>query len=538
MANDGDVQKHTGKPLEGAQRKRGADFDPNVVMEAGPGIAEVNRPRPAKTRFPIDPETFVALKQQAAQAGAITAIKETAALALDRGKKKIELASLEAAPLLLLALPEAAAAPTAAFNFGGIPNTGWFPPDCTLAAGPQHVLASVNSSIAIYAKTGGAPVVQRTLTTWFQNVVSNAKIFDPKALYDQHVGRWVLIAVALPAEPTVQKSWFLVSVSKTADPLGGWWNYALDATKDGSTATSNWADYPALGVDHQALYLTANMFRFGGSFAYAKIRVIAKTGLYSGGTVKWTDHVKLKNADGSMAFTVQPCHTYGAPQIQYFINSLYPTGNQPTPNRLSLWSLSSPLSAPKLIRRTVSTDPYGLPPDADQKGGGTPLDTGDVRMLNAVFRGGSVYAALTTLHNWGDNVNVAAVHWFQVNATSGALVQQGIYGAKGLHYFYPAIMPDANGNVTVVFCRCGANEFVSVYYTGRVSSDPLGQLQPSALLKIGTANYRQLDGFGRNRWGDYAGISTDPTDGRLIWFYSGYASALNAWGTWVGSARF
>src|SRR4051794_21154561 len=157
-----------------------------------------------------------------------------------------------------------------------------------MAAGPQHVLLSVNSSVAIYPKAGGAALLQRTLTTWFANVVAgNETIFDPKALDDQHAGRWVLVAAA--REPLQQKAVFLLSISKTADPLGGWWSYAIDAAKDGTTATNNWADYPCVGVDNQALYLTANMFRFNGNFQYPKLRIVPKTGPYAGGTLTYRD---------------------------------------------------------------------------------------------------------------------------------------------------------------------------------------------------------------------------------------------------------
>ena len=65
-----------------------------------------------------------------------------------------------------------------------------------------------------------------------------------------------------------------------------------------------------------------------------------------------------------------------------------------------------------------------------------------------------------------------------------------------------------------------------------------GTLQASALLKGGVANYVGLDSGGRNRWGDYNGVAADPANARLIWFYSEYASAVNTWGTWVGSSFF
>jgi hypothetical protein len=275
------------------------------------------------------------------------------------------------------------------------------------------------------------------------------------------------------------------------------------------------------------------MFAFGGNFQYAKIRVVPKAGPYSGGPAPFTDFVKMKNADGSLCFTIQPCHTFGAPQVEYLVNTAFPSGNSVT-----LWHITNPVAAPVLASVTVPVSPYNLAPNADQKGGAPPLNTGDVRVLHAIFRGDSVWAAFTTAHNWGGATNRAAVQWMQIRAAAGALVQQGVFGAAAQHCFYPAPCPDNNGNMVLVFSRSGTGEFGSVYYTGRKSTDPLGILQPSALLKAGVAHYKALDGSGRNRWGDYSGIAADPTNQKVIWFYGLFAAPANKWGTWVGSSFF
>jgi hypothetical protein len=274
------------------------------------------------------------------------------------------------------------------------------------------------------------------------------------------------------------------------------------------------------------------MFAFGGSFQYAKIRVIPKAGPYSGGPAPYFDFVRMKNPDNTMAFTVQPCHTFGAPQIEYLINSRFPGGNS-----LTLWRITNPTSAPVLTRAAVPTSAYSVPPNADQKGGAPPLNTGDVRVLHAVFRGDSIWLALTTSRNWGLG-NRASLHCFQIRAAANALVQEGVFGTRAAHYFYPAGCPDGNGNFVLVFSRSGPNEFGSIGYTGRRSTDPLGTLQPSALLKAGVAHYQGLDSHGRNRWGDYNGVAADPSSPRVIWMYSEFASAVDTWGTWVGSTFF
>lgn len=507
-------------------------------MAAGiaPDIEELNEPRPGTTSYPVSRELFSKLKEASISAERLD--KSDSTITKDVAKADFEIAT--AAPGTEMAASAFApfmaptiTYPTASTNFAGI-TTKWIPADCTMAVGPDHVLVSINSSVAIYQKTGNVVLAARTLTVWFNNVIQEATIFDPKALYDQHSNRWVLLAVAVNKE--TKSSWFLLSVSESSDPLKGWSNYALDATVDGDIKTTNWVDYPGLGVDTNALYLTGNMFGFGGGFQYAKIRIVPKVDIYEGNAATFKDLVRLKDADGSLSFTVQPCHIYGAPQAQYFINSYFPR----TPSaetKLSLWTLTDPLEAsPTLTLRTITTDPYNLPPDAVQQGGEVPLESGDVRVLNAVFRGGSIWCALNTQHNWGDDTNVAAIHWFQIEAATGALIQQGIYGAQNSHYLYPAVMPDNNGNMVMVFSRCGPTEFASIYFTGRKATDPLGQLQPSSLLLAGAAYYQKLDTNGRNRWGDYAGIASDPANSGLIWFYGMSAVAGNLWSTWVGSA--
>lgn len=539
--DNSELEPHKGKAREGASSKRGVVMIPTqlspAAMAAAASMVGMRRPRPSASRYPVDMETFKALKEGAEVAKVKG--KPQSTLVEDKGKKKTTRAKALAPESLLGGIsPMAPAAVGDMAGFGPIVLRPT-PADCTLAAGPQHLLAAVNSSLAVFSKAGGAALFQQPLSAWFGNVISNAHIFDPKALYDQHSNRWVLLAVALPLDQTVKQSWFLLSVSQTADPMGRWWNYIYDARKDGNTMTNNWADYPCLGVDNQAIYVTANMYRFDGNASqYGKVRIFPKASLYAGSPTSYVDFVGLANADGAKAFTIQPCHTYGAPQVQYFVNSLYPSSSSPTRNTLSLWSLTNPLTAPAISRRVVSTDPYGMPPNAPQKGGGNPLDTGDVRILNAVFRGGSVWTALTSFHNWGDGVNVATAQWFQINATSGALVQQGTFGAPRRSYCYPVVMPDANGNMTMLFSRVSSSEFASIGYTGRSASEPLGQLQASAVLKAGAANFVSLDDRGINRWGDYCGIACDPVDGRLVWMHNKYASAVNTWGTWIGSARF
>jgi len=513
-----------------AGRGKPMNIEPGAATQfAAASLVELREPRPYTSRYPIDEQQFRQLKEAAEKS---KTAKGAVPVSADSTKARVEVGGMSAQLAHPAAEVEPSAAPNPSTTFAGIASTGWIPPDCTMAVGPSHVLLSVNSSIAIHNKVGGAVVLQRTLTQWFSNAAQGLTIFDPKALYDQHAARWVLLAVAFRSNPN--QSVFLLSVSATSNPLGQWRNYTFNAMLDGAAQTNNWADFPGLGVDAQAFYFTANMFAFGGNFQYAKIRVVPKAGPYSGGPAPYFDFWNMTNGDNTKAFTIQPCHTFGAPQVEYLVNSLFPSGQA-----LTLWRITGLPGVPVLNKATVNTAAYALAPNADQGGGPAPLNTGDVRIQHAVFRGDSVWTSLTTAHNWAAGTpNRASIHWFQVRAAGNALVQQGVFGLRDMHYFYPAGCADSNGNFTIVFSRSGLNEFGSIGYTGRRATDPLGQLQSSALLKAGVAHYQALDSQGRNRWGDYNGVAADPSNGRVIWFYSEFASAVNTWATWVGSAFF
>jgi hypothetical protein len=101
-------------------------------------------------------------------------------------------------------------------------------------------------------------------------------------------------------------------------------------------------------------------------------------------------------------------------------------------------------------------------------------------------------------------------HWIQLRAAANTLVQEGVYGTRDAHCFYPVACPGNNGTMVMVFSRSGASAVGSIGYTERRSTDPLGSLQPSTLLKAGIPHHQARDGGGRNRWGDYNGVAVDP----------------------------
>ena len=255
-----------------------------------------------------------------------------------------------------------AAAPSNTKSFEGIRDTGWFPPDCAVAVGASHVVVAVNSEFKIYDKSGNYK--KKWNFNKFFKRSNDYKVFDPKVIYDHYSRRYAVICAVVKDSP--KGSWIAIGVTKTADPTGGWWYWMLDITKNGNTKTDNWGDYPQLGFDTQCFYITTNQFKFNGGFQYAKLRILNKSQLYSGGSVKWYDYWDLKNPDGSKAMTVQPCAHFrgtGGNPPGYLVNALWPSS---TKKHLTLWTISNPKGywtggSPSLSKASISCRSYNFP---------------------------------------------------------------------------------------------------------------------------------------------------------------------------------
>ncbi|MFQ5824398.1 MAG: choice-of-anchor D domain-containing protein, partial [bacterium] len=435
-------------------------------------------------------------------------------------------------------------------GFPGIPDDAnsaglvFIPPDPIIAAGPNHLVACINTDFAIFDKIGNK-LFEVDATEWFENVLPGldpanqepfSAVFDPQIVYDHFADRWVMIYIATDL---VGQSFLLLSTSDDDNPLGTWCNWALPGNQNGSTPNTNINDFPKLGFDNQAIYVTTNQFDLvTSSFQYVQVRIIGKAQLYQNtcGPVTWTDFWDLRNPSNLFlpTFTTVPAVTFGTPGVEYLVDVDFINFSSGT--FMNLWSLTDPLGSPTLSAVTVSVTAFNSPPDADQFGGSTiPIDVGGRRNRNVVYKNGSVWTA----HSVGDvSGQFARARYVRIDVSSAMAIEDFAFGKDNFWYFYPAVMVDKSGNLFMAFTRSGFTEFASARYTGRLTTDPAG-LQASALLKAGEANYVKTFDDPRNRWGDYNGIALDPVDNSKVWMFIEYAaSPANTWGTWIGSTSF
>ena len=338
---------------------------------------------------------------------------------------------------------------TPAASFPGIqeaPGSQQQPPSPDIAAGPSDVVMVINSYIAQYTKTGTQ--VQLTafqdffstlLPTICPTGVANCQIFDPCIRYDQLHGRFVFLASSRTYDLRV--AYNLISVSNGATYKSGWKTWALNAGLDGTTPSGNWADFWRLGFDNTAVYLSGNMYSSVSAFQYAKIRVLLKSNLYNltATTLPYQDLYKLTNVDGSLADSIIPVHQRGKPSAvnsQVLVNATTLTAELPA-SFLTVWKIADPTANPVVAKQSAVTGlvPYSYPASAPQLSWPAVLDSGDSRVLKAVYRDGFLYTARDT--GYTDVKNAATTVTFDViDTTKMALVSQA--RLLNANSFYPA----------------------------------------------------------------------------------------------------
>ena len=174
----------------------------------------------------------------------------------------------------------------------------------------------------------------------------------------------------------------------------------------------------------------------------------------------------------------------------------------------------------------------GTLPDAPQSGSTTPIEVNDRRALDCVWRDDRAWLTTTILPASGPDVGQTTAHWVKLDTTAVpaaiTLSDQGNIGGEDIAAatttFMPSVAVDANGAAKFGFAASAASIFGGAYVTGRTATDTPGTVQASETIKAGEDFYIRTFGGPRNRWGDYSGISLDPTDGSF-WVFNEFADA-------------
>jgi hypothetical protein len=424
----------------------------------------------------------------------------------------------------------ATVAPSLRANFNGtssrdsaLTNFGaeFEPPDQGLCVGNGYVLEMVNSAYTVY-KTNGTPVSNAYNINDVFDEGASEFTSDPRCQYDAATHTWYATILYLSSDSTSSRLDIVVNTS--GDPTKAWTTYRIDTTDAGGNGCPCFGDQPTLGIDGSNLYVTTNEFSISGpQFNGAQIYVVPKADLVQAGPTAVPAHyVHFGNLSigGATAASVQPAITTGSPGAEYFLSSLDPNGT--FDQRAGVWALTNVTGIDKGIKPTLSSyvatsEAYGIPPSAEQKGASSLINTGDDRMQQVQSINGHVLGALdTSVTIPGDPAARAGAAWFDVVPTltkgvvTGASLKDGYVVSPGNYVMYPAIQRAPDGKTVIAFSVSGAGQYPSAAYA--VQNAGATSFGPVTVATAGSGPYDP----NATRWGDYSWAILDPA-GKSVW---------------------
>jgi hypothetical protein len=396
------------------------------------------------------------------------------------------------------------------------------PPDSMGAVGPSTFIEEVNLALAIYDKTTGLPISGGGITP-IHNFFASINLpgdftGDPVVVYNDITGKFGV------GGEDFNHNYFYFGISRTSNPTlnGSDWDFFRYNLNDGGGG----ADYPKMGYNADGFVVSFNMFPSG--FTHSSILAIKNDGTSTG------NH---QVAGGITHFTFGPASMHGSlPGDPMWLTETPGASGNSSGNTVRVVRMDDPYSAtPTFTYTTLNVNAYFGTSNAHQPGG---LISGNAnlgtRMYFSDFRNVGGVTHLVAAHTVADTSGgFNRVHWYDFDLTNPAtptLIQQGeINPGANIDVLMPCMAINPSGTIGLQYMETSGSEFVSMYFTGRASTDAPGTMQTPVLAKAGVGNLNPSD-----RIGDYSFTSVDPVDGTFwgVNEYGGNTGNPN-WRTWI-----
>lgn len=398
--------------------------------------------------------------------------------------------------------------------------SGSQPTDPSLAVGPNHVMVVFNTGFAIYDKSGNQLLGQ---TAPNPAIFPSGGCCDLTASYDNAADRWVLSFLGSGAQVAVSDgpnpltaNWFVYTISGVQDYQKlSVWSDGYYITENTGSSNRLWAlerDAMLVG-DPNAQILGFNLpgIVTNGFFSPQALNVTDDNLPATGGATivylqdnAWAgvsvDHIKVWTADvnwsnPSSSTVSNPTEINTTPFISVFDNGSFSNLLQPgNGRRINIDALQATIMNQAQFRKfaTHNSAVFNFVVDADATSG-----------------------------------ELAAVRWYEFRQSGDnqpwSLYQEGTYTAPdGRHAWNASMAMDGQGNIGMGYTSMSgpstsSTVFVSSYFTGRLSGDPLGTMTGmEGLIANGDA---KIPG---TRYGDYSKMDVDPSDDATFWFINEY----------------
>jgi hypothetical protein len=474
------------------------------------------------------------------------------------------------------------------------PATGRNPSDNSLAVGPNHVVQTVNTRMAIFTKEGkvvyGA-VPTNTVFKGFGGTCEARNNGDAVVRYDQLAQRWLIVmpifrrarerpdqpgpwtageraygsppgvpgqpgpaaplfvpprfvppppeAVGAPRRPPEERGPYSMcyAVSTTADPLGSYYRYEF--------LRPLFPDYPRPAVWPDGYYVPTST---GDDVIQKHACVVERRRMLAGEPATEqcivVDDVNfLNNAD--LDGTALPPE--GAPNIVMATGGTQLRGDFDD-DGIYVWRFHVDWEEPantRLVRPDkVSVAPYHYLCDGQlttcvrQPGTDRHLDAqGDKIMARLVYRNVNGRETMVAVHSVATAAAGGGVRWYEFTVGADRAVrlkQQGTYAPDGFYRWMASPAIDGRGNIGIGYSFGGTPHFAGQRFAARLAGDPLGvlTLRETVLVEGEAAQTNTL------RWEDYTQTAIDPTDDCTIWYVGDYLKrGAASYSTRIGAFR-
>lgn len=425
----------------------------------------------------------------------------------------------------------------------------FIPPDQGSAVGPNHYMELINLIYAIYNKDGSVAVPRTPLSTFFANAGIpglGTAMSDPRIVYDQASGRWFVVVITTESNSNS----ILVAVSQTSDPTAGW-----KAAKFVANATANnFADYPTIAIDANALYVASNNFLNGTTFDGVSLTTIPKADLLNPAGPVVANRSHFENivgggTAGTQPFTFAPVSAFdGRPYGVILAADGFTPGSVIHSYRvLNPGSNSATLTADS----PIGVPTYWSNQNAHQPDGSRTLNSTDFRFgSNNVYQFGNVIWVAQSILPTSATGNGAydAVRWYEIDASTNTLLQSGTISDPHHDFLFPSIAADAAGDVVIGFTVTGdstTGDYAGAWYVAGTTTGGVTTFGAPVAVRNGSSNYN-ITSNGRNRWGDFSAISVDPNNPSAFWIADeaavpgdpAFTTRTQVWGTQIAEIQF
>ncbi len=414
-------------------------------------------------------------------------------------------------------------------TFAGLMDNGnSIPPDVNAAAGPMHLMQTLNTDVRISDKLGNE-LFTTSLDAWWADLPGGST-FDPKIVFDPYQNRWIMIT---PSGSTATTSKMYIGVSTTENPLDDWNFYWIETDPESIL----WFDYPNLGFNKKWISIGGIMRNSAFEAVEFVVFTFDKLSAYAG-----EEEVSLSRFTTTIGSAIVPASTYDSLSEDLYLISTG-NGNYLGEGFVNLFKLSGVTDDPSFELKGSLAVPepwenWSYENHGDflpQLGSSEKLNSVDARMHTMIFRNNKLWA-VHHIYLPANDPQYAAIQWWNLD-TTGVILQRGrIEDPDQITSFaFPSIAVNANEDVIIGHGVFSENHYAGAAYSYKDHLDDEGSMRDYYIYKEGLAPYHKTFGGDRNRWGDYSAVFVDPVDDIDFWAVHEFADLPNGsdkWGTW------